>query len=308
MDKLIIELRGLVGLVSDRSANPDSIQVLFPNATQPSADWIPETLHFSQPHHPRLFVRRGSVHGTSEVHTTPLNRCQDEEVETLDGVGLNGFHVTIEDGLSQPSLVVDRGTIGNPNQVGTNTTSCFYTADMEELSQQQMADPPLGPVSPELLLDEYSDASEPRLIARMVLTAGGLRVGGFWPDSGHYELTEFIPHPQPGTFVSYAKYLAEHLLLIADLTDGTAVFGLRDLADSTSTPNSLVLQADSGLLHLIVENSAAAACDAYDPHFLGHYLLRDGWRDLTKVRIPKTGAGVGLSGDNAQCSPTEHRG
>ena len=306
MNMLAIEFRGLIGLVSDRTASPAEVQVLFPNATQSNANWIPQALRFNQPHHPRLFVRHGSVHATSQVQTTNLQRCQDEKVETLPGVALNDFHVTIDGGLEQTALLVDRATTGNPNQMGTNVTSCDYTADMEDLAS--LAEPELGAVSAELLQPDYA-ATPQRMVARMVLTAGGLRTGAIWKDKGVHPLVRFIPHPVPGLHTTYEVYLAEHVLLTADL-DGPAVFGLRALDDRDATPQRLALQppAKSNLLHLIVENSASSACDLYDPHFLGHYLLRDGWEETTKVRIPDVSGWSDPSGDNAQCSPTDHQG
>lgn len=311
--ELIIELRGLIGLVSDRSADPPQVHVLFPNATQPSAGWIPQLLRFSQPHWPRLLLRWGRVHASSGVSVQPLDRClENGAMETRPGVLLTQRHATLE-GLTTPALTADRtSTTGlDPNVAGTNRTSLNYVANMDDLAGLTM--PALGGVSAALLAPTYPQ-NDPRLSARMALTRGVLTTGGLWRWNGAYPNVPFQPYPAPsGAFTAYAAYLAEWVLLKADFSD-TVTLDLHPQIDSTQPPERLVLETDPAgpypdRLQVIVENGAREQCDQDDPHFLAHYLLRDGWEQLrqrdAEVRMPDDWGGVG---DNPQCSPTDHQG
>jgi hypothetical protein len=310
--ELIIELRGLIALVSDRSTNPSRVHVLFPNATNPSAGWIPDLLHFQQRHLPRLLLRHGRKHSSSDVSTVNLYRCEGQKQETRSGVLLERRHVALTD-LTTQGLTVDRTDVTglDPNQPGTNRTSLGYVADMEALAQ--LTEPILGGVSAALLDPEYPTI-DPRLIARLELQAGELVTGAIWRRAGAYPRVPFQPYPATVGFPVYEAYLAKWILLKADFAD-TVTFHLHPQIDSTQTAEKLVLEADPDgpypdRLQVIVENGAETQCDHDDYHYLAHYLLRDGWEQLTKqsgarVRMPDDWGGVN---DNPQCSPTDHQG
>lgn len=294
---LRIEFLGLVDLVSDGDAAPDGANVLMPNATDPRAGWIPEVLQFDTQHFPRLLVRSGTVDASSEVGAVPSPHPADDGLQMVD---LNGQHVTIASALTPAQLEVNRMSPGNPNEGHLSTVN--YLADMDQLAG--MAVPPLGPVSPGLLADPYV-GDPPRISARLALESGRLTTGDLWRKPGQsYEEIDF---PQiPGeTVPMYRRFLASSLLFTAD-TVLPVTLHLRALGQAQGA-RALRLLPEGGVVDLVIKN-AEHSYDEQEPHFIAHYLVRDGFAQVEKVRLPDPSCAVGGAGSDPQCSPADNGG
>lgn len=305
MIDVTIELRGLIGLVSHRTDSPPGATLLFPNATQPSATWIPEVLRFSTPHRPRVVLLGGSrVASDSDVQAVQLQRCKDDGsgMETVTGVELLNQHLTL--GTSLGPYSEDRQPGGDPNQ-GASATTLNHGPTMEDLAS--LADPPLGGVSADLTSPSYQGNPQ-RIISRMEIGSGSLS-GELWRRNNEYPRLWFIEKrvPSPGEYTPYEDHLLRTHLLRGQVADRLTLH-LRDLADENGTRRSLIVEGGSQGIHLLIENGDTA-CDPADYDFVAQYLLRDGWDRLTAVRVPDVGAWSNDgSGSNPQCSPTDHGG
>lgn len=310
--EVVIEIRGLVDLVSDRSTTqPDQALMLMPNAKVPDAGWIkPPFLRFSKPHLARLLICEGSRKSGVPLADPVLERCGDD----LPGICLMGRHVTLRDGLTPEGghpgeLSVDRDPAGDPNDPTDGRSTLHYLNDMDQLVGQ--AGKEMGGIVPELE-DDFSSNVAQRLAARVLLSSGHLKVAGLWrPDSGKpYERIAFQckpPPPPTGGGQPPADVFMAHSLRLSGEVDGdTLSFDFKSLASGADAEH-LTLEPDpvTGRLCVIVENSPED-CHGHDNHFLAHYWLRDKQTAATAVFYPSAAGWVMGSGSNPQCSPGDN--
>lgn len=302
-----IQFHGLVDLVSDQTAKPQGgTQVLLPNLTDPEADWVPNRLKVVDEHHPRLVVETGTP-----VNDQGLATTQYAADGGKDAFSLTGWQLAVTNS-SDGALIAER----SPTPVLADGTDLSYLADMEHLITLMNGDNPpgknVGGVTASLRTGEVPPHSPegPRICSRVVLDKGSLRAGGLFMQNGMPKSYIFQLQPSPnGYFVRYEQYLAAALNLETEV-DTDLRLEFRSLEDLLTT-KELVIRPDGGQIDLRVENSEITATGGLsnDAHFSAHYLIRDGWKDVERVRFPEGWADYGgPAGFDPQCSPGDNRG
>ena len=287
---------GLLSIASDGTNPPSEIWVLAPDATQPSAIWLPAHFQMGTEHEVALLVVKGST-VTPTAGWKRFRWCIDNG--DYDGISLYKSDLQFASPVTPSALQPSLASRANPNQRSNDVESLLYLAEMESLSSS----PPVQAFSASLIQADCAGSCT-RMAMRMKLDRGRLRTGRFWesddpttpPDSRILNV-KFSPG-------NHQQYLAASFVL-GDQLGGNLKLEVRPLGIDVATPSLIEIAPVGGEIMVVVQNAPIDCAKSSDDHFSYHFLLREGWDNLSSSAQTSTPQKKGTAGSNAnpQCSP-----